>query len=74
MKAKRIRIIPEPCTTPMCEAVRANKYANDTPTTDKSCKHHSSYVLDGHYYCARHAGVVALKHYMGEHADDNDAV
>lgn len=52
--------IPRP-STPRCEAIRTERYYSDTLGTDKRCTFKSRYVIDGKYFCSRHAGAVALK-------------
>jgi len=50
-----------PDDLPQCEAMRQSPYANDTPETDRQCKWAARYEIDGHYYCSKHAGQVALQ-------------
>lgn len=58
INAKQI-YFPQP-KTPRCEAERGNTYCNDTPDTDKQCKHSSMYIIGGKHYCKRHAQIKAL--------------
>lgn len=47
--------------TPRCQAIRSEKYANDTWATDKQCMHSSRYEIDGQFYCHAHAKLKALE-------------
>jgi len=49
-----------PIALPRCEAVREAAYYNDTAATDKQCKLHAKYELEGKNLCTSHAGQVAL--------------
>lgn len=62
-------VVPKP--TPQCEAMRQTPYANDTKDTDKQCKWSSRFEIDGHFYCTKHAGQIALR-MMLETQGEND--
>ena len=56
----RTEPLPRP-KTPQCEAQRTERYWSDDATTDLQCTFQSRYRIDGKHYCARHAGIVALR-------------
>ena len=58
---KLLKPIIEFKSTPRCDAIRTNHYANDTPDTNKRCKKYSTIAIDGKNYCRPHAGVKALE-------------
>lgn len=46
---------------PRCQAERECHYLNDKPDSDRQCMHRSKYRVGRRFYCAKHAGVMALR-------------
>lgn len=67
-------LIPEIHTMPQCMAQRTGNYMNDRLDTDRQCRHHAKFMVDGKFYCTKHAGVVALKILISESIDKSESV
>ncbi len=61
MSARVCRLIPRVWDLPQCGAQRSNNYANDTPETDRRCRHAGKFEIDGTALCQKHAQEMALR-------------
>ena len=53
-------LLPLAVELPKCEVIRQTGYANDTPKTDRQCKHRASIEIKGKKMCRKHAGTLLL--------------